>query len=105
MPDQTAVPGIAVPEGPERRQTERYPMFCILDDLIAGVDAYPVSVRNLSVGGISLVVSHRIEPETQLTVCLDHAVRNFFAQLPIKVVYVVEHPGGEFILDVPLPEN
>jgi hypothetical protein len=55
-------------------------------------------VRNLSAGGISLVVDRDFEPQSVLTVQLVNTERNVACSLKVRVVYTVPHPSGDWIL-------
>ena len=103
MADPTAVSEVRPSPSPgaERRKFFRYvPGLETRGHLIADVggDFWPVDIRNISAGGVSLVFDRRVEAETRLTIRLYNTARNFFSQLPIRVLYSVAHPGGEYIL-------
>ena len=94
-------PASPEPEGIERRASTRYP--CNLATscrLIASVegDTWPGRVRNISVGGISLVLSHPVDAGTLLAVELRRTTHNFSRAVQVRVIYCIEHPSGDFIL-------
>ena len=86
----------------DRRVSDRYP--CPLGTscrLMAAVgdEFWTTPVRNISPGGISLVVHYPFEPGTLLTVeLLDQTTQHFSPTLQVRVVYTVEHPSGDWIL-------
>lgn len=88
------------PEGIERRASTRYPCnlstSCRLVASIEG-DAYPARVRNISAGGISLVMSHEFESGDTVAIELRSMTRNFSRQLKVRVIYCIEHPSGDYI--------
>lgn len=91
----------AAPADIERRVSTRYP--CSLTTscrLIASVrgSTLPARVRNLSVGGISLVVNRHFESGSVLTIELKSLKRDFACTLELTVCYCVDHPNGESIL-------
>ncbi len=96
-----------LPEGSEataeadRRGSTRY--LCNLDlsyCLNATVEGEQgaARVRNISVGGISLVVDRAIEPGTRLTLQLENSQRRYSRRVDVRVTYCIEHPSGEWIL-------
>lgn len=82
----------------ERRSDIRY--LCRPDTLHATVDGDPwlARVRNISIGGISLIISRDFEPGTLLQVHLVNNRKRTSRQLQVRVVYTVEQPDGEWIL-------
>lgn len=61
-------------------------------------DTTPIRVRNISSGGISLVLTRGVEPDTVLSIQLLNRPRMYFCKVDVKVTYVVEHPSGDWIL-------
>jgi hypothetical protein len=55
-------------------------------------------VRNISGGGISLVVSHPADTGAVVPLELKSTLRSFTRTLELRVLYCVEHPGGDWIL-------
>jgi len=93
--------GPAAPSEANRRESVRYNInldtSCLLIAALEG-DSSPVRVRNISAGGISLVLSHGVEPDTLLTVQLLNRPRMFLCKIDVRITYVVEHPSGDWIL-------
>jgi len=91
----------AEPSGIERRASTRYPCnlatSCRLIASISG-DPVPGRVRNISSGGISLVVSHPFESGSLVLIELRSMTRNVSGQLQVRVIYSIEHPSGDWIL-------
>lgn len=89
------------PQGIERRASTRYPCnlatSCRLIAVVEG-DAWPGRVRNISVGGISLVLSHPVDSDTLLSIELSSTTRQFSRTVQVRVVYCIEHPSGDYIL-------
>jgi hypothetical protein len=84
----------------ERRRAYRYQ--CGLEssyDLVAQLEADRslARVRNISASGISLVLVRRVEPDAVLNVELYNKGRRFYAQVPLRILYVLEHPEGDFL--------
>jgi hypothetical protein len=83
-----------------RRESIRYNInletSCLLIAALEG-DPVPVRVRNISAGGISLVLNRGIEPDTMLTIQLLNRPRMFFCKIEVKITYIVEHPSGDWI--------
>lgn len=91
------------PEPAESNRRQSYRFDINLDTsclLIAALenDVSPVRVRNISAGGISLVLSHGVETHTILTVQLLNRPRMFLCTVDVRVTYAVEHPTGDWIL-------
>jgi len=91
----------AKPQGAERRTSIRYlcglVTTCSLSASMEG-GAIQARIRNISAGGISLIVNRSLEPETVVQVRLANRAKMFSCTLPIRIIYAVEHPGGECIL-------
>lgn len=93
-----------IPLGPspgvERRTTTRY--LCDLGTtcyLLATVDNDPwlARVRNISAGGISLLLHREIEPGRVVNLDLQNPERHFHCQIAVRIRYIVEHPSGDWI--------
>jgi hypothetical protein len=86
--------------GAERRRTVRYHVLETSASLLALVDddSSLCRVRNISAGGISLVTSRGIEPESMVQLELFNRIRQYYARVTLRVLYVVEHPDNDFIL-------
>lgn len=84
-----------------RREAIRYNInletSCLLIAALEG-DTTPVRVRNISSGGISLVLTRGVEPDTVLSIQLLNRPRMYFCKVDVKITYVVEHPSGDWIL-------
>jgi len=92
----------AKPAGAERRRSfrhgpERAETFTHLRAVVEGY-ASQAGIRNISASGISLILDPWIEPETVVTVQLQHRGRMFSCRVPVRVVYLVERPDGDWIL-------
>jgi hypothetical protein len=55
-------------------------------------------VRNISVGGVSLIVASPVEIGSVVPLELRSSLRDFGCTLELRVLYCVEHPGGDSIL-------
>ncbi len=89
------------PQGIERRASTRYPCnlatSCRLVAAVIG-DSVPGRVRNISVGGLSLVVSHPFDAGSLVAIELRSMTRNLIRPLQVRVLYSIEHPSGDWIL-------
>lgn len=101
LPDE---PQFAPPEdlsGAERRKSVRYDCTLNTSRFMTAIvegDLHPARVRNISTGGISLIVSRKFEAGTQLFVQLFSSSHRMARVLEVKVIYTVEHPSGDWIL-------
>lgn len=91
----------ARPRPTERRRAIRY--NCTLEtsaNLIAQVqgDTTLAKVRNISVTGISLILPRRLEAETVVELELFNKARQYYCRVPLRVVYVMEHLDGNFLV-------
>jgi hypothetical protein len=87
--------GVMTTAPAEQRRHPRFPCANRTHSrLIAGVADCPVTVRDISRGGIGLAVAGRIDPEEVMTVRLYNRAWNFFLQLPFRVVYTVARVDG-----------
>jgi len=89
------------PSGAERREAIRYGISLETSGrLIADLenDQSQARVRNISAGGISLVLNHGIEPDTVLNVQLLNRPTMFLCKVQVRITYIVEHPSGDWIL-------
>jgi hypothetical protein len=84
----------------ERRQVVRY--GCSLQTayhLSALVEPYRrAGIRNISVRGLSLVLSCRLETGTLVTVDIYNKSSRYTCQIQLRIVYVIPHPDGDFIV-------
>lgn len=87
--------------GAERRESVRYGISletsCRLLAMVQD-DPIPVRVRNISRGGISLVVHKQVESGTLLDIELLNRPNMVLSKLQVKITYSVEHPSGDWIL-------
>ncbi len=89
------------PSAADRRESFRYGISLETSvRLMAAVegDNTPVRVRNISAGGISLVINRGVDPDTLLNVELLNRPNMFLCKVQVRVTYVVEHPTGDWII-------
>jgi hypothetical protein len=89
------------PAGKDRRGSPRFPSLDTSARVVAAVgdDFCLAKIRNISPGGVSLVVSRSFEAGTILTVDLIETKTNRFSRtLEVEVRYATEHPNGDWIL-------
>jgi len=89
------------PSGAERRQAIRFGISLETSArLLAMVqdDPRPVRVRNISVGGISLVIGREVATHSLLDIELLNRPKMFLCKLQVRITYAVEHPTGDWIL-------
>jgi len=94
-------PRTPVLSGAERREAIRYGISLETSArLMAAVegDTAPVRVRNISAGGISLVLGRGVDPDTMLNVELLNRPNMFLCKVQVRVTYAVEHPSGDWII-------
>ena len=86
--------------GAERRRRPRHVPVGLHGLLIRDSETTPVlvEVRDLSAGGAGLVVNLGFAPGTVLDLQLSRPERGLQTLLPVKVVYAIEYPAGQFIL-------
>jgi c-di-GMP-binding flagellar brake protein YcgR len=92
-----AGPADNLPTGQERRASERF--ACNLEttcQLPKGVwdDPWPAKVRNISKGGVGLVLQRRFEPGTLLVFELESAVQGFAKTFLARVRHATRHAEG-----------
>lgn len=87
--------------GAERRDTVRYTInldtSCRLLAMVQG-ESNPIRVRNISAGGISLVLPRELPPDTLLEIELLNRPQMFLCKLQVNITYRVEHPSGDWIM-------
>ncbi len=87
--------------GKERRDTVRYTITletsCRLLAMVQG-EANPIRVRNISAGGISLVLQNEVPADTLLDIELLNRPQMFLCKLQVRITYRVEHPTGDWII-------
>jgi hypothetical protein len=85
----------------ERRDTVRYTITletsCRLLAMVQG-EANPIRVRNISAGGISLVLHNEVPSDTLLDIELLNRPQMFLCKLQVRITYRVEHPTGDWII-------
>lgn len=84
-------------EPKDRRATERYPVTAdVICPLVSPVveDFGPVKIRDVSMQGIGLVISRRVEVGALLAVVLANQARNFNKAVLVRVVHVTPLTGG-----------
>jgi hypothetical protein len=89
------------PSGIERRASTRYPCnlatSCRLVASLPG-EPVPARVRNISVGGVSLVLSHPFEADSLVSIELRSMARGLVRGVQVRIIYSIEHPSGDWIL-------
>ncbi len=100
-PSSPGFVGAPVLSGIERRVWTRYSSnlatSCRIKAALANGSA-SARVRNISGGGISLVASHPAETGDVIPLELKSTLRSFTRILDLRILYCVEHPGGDWIL-------
>jgi hypothetical protein len=93
--DRTAQPAAT----PERRSADRHPADAILSCrplALSRKDALAVLLRDVSMSGLSLLLSYRFAPGTRLVVDLSDLCAIGDAALA-RVVHVRQRPGGRWL--------
>lgn len=93
--------GSAKPNWREKRSSVRLPCLETSRRIVAAIgdDFCLAKIRNISPGGISLVVGRPVELGRVLSVDLiDTKTNRFSRTLDVRVCYCVEHPSGDWIL-------
>ncbi len=101
LPFRRGKPAPAKASGADRRTSIRYGISLETSGrLIASIedDPLPLRVRNISAGGISLVLHRGVEPDTVIEVQLLNRPQMFLCVVQVRVTYIVEHPSGDWIL-------
>jgi PilZ domain len=85
-----------MPEPMDRRAAERMPVTadtsCVFVSPVVE-DFGPAKIRNVSMDGIGLVLSRRLEPGALMAVSLSNPARNFARTMLIRVVHVTPEHG------------
>jgi hypothetical protein len=99
-------PSALTPSGAERRASIRYP--CNADGFstdnacrpitTSQEDSWSASVRDLSTGGVGIVVNRRFEPGTLLSVDLQDAEQTINRSLLVRVVRVLREGDEHWLL-------
>jgi hypothetical protein len=58
---------------------------------------WPAEVRNISPGGLGVVLALRLEPERTVLVDLQNEANGFRCQMPARVVYTADLPSGDIL--------
>ncbi len=86
-----------MPSPEDRRTEERFPVnteaSCSFVSPVVE-DFGPAKIRNISMSGIGLLLSRRVEPGALLTVTLSNTARNFTKTVMVRVVHATPQPGG-----------
>jgi len=84
---------------PERRRWRRRRAGTIRVERIADDErrTWQVAVRNVSQGGLRLVLGNGLPPGTALRLRLSRPGRDMTVVVSVRVVYVLEKPAGCFI--------
>jgi hypothetical protein len=92
----------------ERRSTERFPASaeatCTFISPVVE-DFGPVKMKNVSLEGVGLLLSRRVETGTLLAVTLENPTKRFVKTVLVRVVYAQPQPGGCMVggdFDTPL---
>jgi hypothetical protein len=97
---EEADPVESEPEWIERRASTRYPCnlatSCRLIATLPG-EPMPARIRNISVGGISLVLSQPFDSGSMLGLELRSMTRNIARMFQVTILYTIEHPSGDWI--------
>lgn len=87
--------------GHERRQDPRYPLSEDVQNrlrvTIEGFD-WPIRMRNISAGGVSLFLNHRLECGATLTINIHNVLLGYTTRRRARIIYILEHFSGEFII-------
>src|SRR4051794_35938344 len=104
MPEETNPQATLMQPGPadrdEQRAVARYPcqLLSSLRALEQAAPPWPAHSRDISTGGISLVVARRFEPGTMLILSFHDELATWTRSLLIQVVRVVERESGGWLL-------
>jgi PilZ domain len=85
---------------PERRATERFPINAdaVCQFLSPVVEDHgPVKIKDISMQGIGLIVSKRVEAGALLAVTLANAAKGFNKTVMVRVAHVTPQPGNYLI--------
>jgi len=91
--------------GADQRKWARYPSSpqtrcqVVIPDL--GTEAMPGTIRNLSAGGISVLVGRRIPLGELANIHLENPSRHFACDVQLRVIYTIQDPSGDFLVGGP----
>jgi hypothetical protein len=89
-----------MPASPERRAEERFPVTADTScSFISPVveDFGPAKVQNVSMTGIGLVLTRRVEVGSLLAICLVNPARGFARTVLVRLTHVTAQPGGYLV--------
>lgn len=89
-----------MPEPQDRRQSERFPVTANTSCSYAALlqDLGPTRIKNVSMEGIGLILSQKVEPGQLLAVSVVNPSRSFQKVLVVKVVHVTAQAGGSCLV-------
>jgi hypothetical protein len=88
---------MAMAERGERRSVERFPASATATcPFVSPVleDFGPVKIKNVSLEGVGLLLSHPVEQGEMLAVTLANPGKNFTKTVLVRVAYAQNAPGG-----------
>jgi hypothetical protein len=81
----------------DRRAEERIPVNAGTGCTFAGhvtEDVGPAKIRDVSMTGIGLILSRRVEVGSHLAISVSNAAQKFSKTLVVRVIHVTAVPGG-----------
>ena len=86
-----------MPEPPDRRAEERFPVNAdtactFLSPVVENFGA--IRVQNVSMHGVGLLLSRRVEPGTMLAVTLTNSARGFTKTVLVRVIHATPQLGS-----------
>jgi hypothetical protein len=58
----------------------------------------PVKIKNVSLKGVGLILSQKVEPGSMLAVTVANAVKKFTKTGIVRVIHVTPQPGGTYVI-------
>jgi hypothetical protein len=89
-----------MPEPADRRQAERFPVNADASCPFASpvVENFgPVKIRDVSMQGVGLIVSRKVEPNTLLAITLTNQTRGFSKTVLVRVTHSTPLAGGYLV--------
>lgn len=86
-----------MPEPSDRRASERFPINADTTCTFAGAvvqDLGPVKIKNISMEGIGLVLTRKVETGALLAVTLTNGARSFQKTVVVRVAHVTPQIGA-----------
>jgi hypothetical protein len=86
-----------MPDPADRRAAERFPVSADTSCSFAAQvveDLGPVKVKNLSMDGIGLISTRRVDAGKMVVITLANASKSFSKTMVVKVAHVTAQPGG-----------